>query len=204
MTEINIPLEEFLSPFFSPQENVCIRVFSDRKEDGFKGQKLDINVAKIGKYIPLLTEYNQKNRGIFFVVNYGGNEDKEITRINAQFVENDTLSIEEQYKNLMAFPLEPSLIVRTKKSLHAYWLIKSGDISRFRNVQMKLAEHFNGDKTIVNESRVLRLPGFEHRKGDPVMVTCIKYNPELRYTQEQLLEHLPRGDTGGKESQASR
>jgi len=194
MTDINIPIEEFLRPFFSPQENVCVRVFSDRKEDGFKGQKLDINMAKIEQFIPLLTEYNKKNRGIFFVVNSGGNEDKEITRINAQFVENDTLPIEEQYQNLMAFPLEPSLIVRTKKSLHAYWLIKNGDVSKFRSVQSKLAEHFSGDKTIINESRVLRLPGFEHRKSDPVMVTCIKYNPELRYTQQQLLEHLPKGD----------
>jgi len=191
MEDLNIPLEEFLRPFFSPQETVCVRVFSDRKGDGFKGQKLDIPMGKISQFTPLLNEYNQKNRGIFFVVNHGGNEDKEISRINAQFVENDSLTVEEQYKNLMAFPLEPSLIVKTKKSLHAYWLIKDGDVARFRQVQGKLAEHFNGDKTIVNESRVLRLPGFEHRKGDPVKVSCIKYNPELRYTQDQLLAHLP-------------
>jgi len=198
VTEVSISLEEFLRPFFNPHENVCVRVFSDRKEEGFKGQKIDINMAKVEQFVPLLNEYNKKNRGIFFVVNYGGNEDKEITRINAQFVENDTLPIKEQYENLLSFPLEPSLIVKTKKSLHAYWLIKGGDVTKFRRVQSKLAEHFSGDKTIVNESRVLRLPGFEHRKSEPVMVSCIKYNPELRYTQEQLLEHLPKGDGKGE------
>lgn len=190
MNNIEIGIEEFLSPFFNPSENVCIRVFSDKKNDGFKGQKFDINVDKIIKYEPILKDHNAKDRGIFFVVNYGGHEDKDITRINAQFVENDNLSLEEQYKKLMAFPLEPSLIVQTKKSLHSYWLIKDGEVSRFRLLQSKLAEYFQGDKTIVNESRVLRIPGFEHRKGEPVKVQCIKYNPELRYTQEELLAHL--------------
>jgi putative DNA primase/helicase len=194
MKDLNIPLEEFLRPFFSPQETVCVRIFSDRKGNGFKGQKINMNMGKVQQFIPILNDYNKKNCGIFFVVNFGGNEDKDITRINAQFVENDNLSLDEQYKNLMAFPLEPSLIVKTKKSLHAYWLINDGDVKLFRPIQMKLAQHFKGDKSIVNESRVLRLPGFEHRKGDPVKVTCIKYNPELRYTQEQLLEHLPKDD----------
>lgn len=192
MEDLNIPLEEFLRPFFSPHETVCARVFSDRKEDEFKGQNIDVPMGKIPQYIKLLNDHNAKNRGIFFVVNFGGHTDNEITRVNAQFVENDTLPVDKQYENLMAFPLEPSLIVKTKKSLHAYWLVKNGDISRFRDVQTKLAEYFKGDKTIINESRVLRLPGFEHRKGEPVKVACIKYNPELRYTQDQLLEHLPK------------
>jgi putative DNA primase/helicase len=190
MKPLNIPVEEFLRPFFNADENVCIRVFSDRKEQGFKGQKLQVNMGRIETILPLLADHNIKNRGVFFVVNYGGQEDREITRVNAQFVENDNLPVEEQYKRLMDFPLEPSLIVRTKKSLHSYWLIKDGEVSSFRKVQMKLAKLFEGDRTIINESRVLRLPGFNHCKGEPVKVQCIKYSPELRYTQEELLKYL--------------
>jgi len=195
MNNLNIEISEFLQPFFNPTDNVCIRLFSDVKNDGFKGQKIDIPMARVEQYVEILREHNNKNRGVFFVVNYGGNEDKDITRINAQFVENDKLSIEEQYKKLMDFPLEPSLIVKTQKSLHSYWLIKNGSVDKFRNIQTKLAKYFDGDKTIVNESRVLRIPGFYHRKNEPVMVTCIKYNPEIRYTQEELLEHLPKDET---------
>jgi putative DNA primase/helicase len=138
----------------------------------------------------------------FFVVNYGGHWGKQIKRINAQFVENDTLPIEEQYKRLMDFPLEPSIIVKTKKSLHSYWLLKEGDTALFRKVQKRLIEHFQGDKNIVNESRVLRLPGFFHCKGEPYKVECIKYNPELRYTQDQLLSLLPE-EVGTMESSQS-
>lgn len=43
----------------------------------------------------------------------------------------------------------------------------------------------------VNESRVMRLPGFMHCKQDPVEVECICFHPERKYTQEQLSESLP-------------
>lgn len=39
-------------------------------------------------------------RGIFFVVNYGGQDDDSITRINAQFVEMDNDSFDEQQKKI--------------------------------------------------------------------------------------------------------
>lgn len=194
MKPMDINPEKFLSAFFKPEENVCIRVFSDRKPSDFKGQKMSARLINIEKLIPVLKDHNRKNRGVFFVINYGGHEDRDIKRINAQFVENDNLPIEEQYKRLMAFPLEPSIIVRTKKSLHSYWLIKDGEVSRFREVQKGLAQYFQGDKSIINESRVLRLPEFFHCKEGPIKVECIKFNPELKYTQEQLIELLPQGD----------
>jgi putative DNA primase/helicase len=194
MKAIDISPQKFLSAFFSPEENVCVRIFSDKKSTGYKGQNISCKSSQIEKYIPGLKEDNSNNRGIFFVVNYGGHEDKQIKRINAQFVENDTVSIKEQYKRLMSFPLEPSIIVKTKKSLHGYWLIKDGQVPLFREVQKRLAHYFQGDKSIVNESRVLRFPGFFHCKEEPVMVGCIKFNPELKYTQEELFLLCPKGE----------
>ena len=129
---LNIPVEEFLKPLFDAGETVCIRVFADRKGSAFKGLKLEYPAGKIAAAIDNLKEHNNQNRGIFFVVNFGGHEDSQITRINAQFVENDSLSIEDQLEKIKSFPLPPSIIVRTKKSLHTYWLIKGGDVSKFR------------------------------------------------------------------------
>jgi putative DNA primase/helicase len=183
---LNIPLEEFLRPFFDPGETVCIRIFDDKKTGAFKGAKLETTVGQIDKMMKTLNKHNAKNRGIYFVVNYGGHEDIDISRINAQFVECDDLSFGEQMEIIKAFPLEPSLIVKTRKSLHTYWLVKDADVSSFRRVQKRLIAQFQGDKSCVNESRVLRLPGFYHCKGEPVMVECVKFNPELRYTQAEL------------------
>lgn len=191
MNRVDIPLEEFLRPFFDPGETVCLRVFDDRKTGAFKGAKLECEAGKIATVVETLKKHNAQNRGIYFVVNFGGHEDADITRINAQFMECDDLPIEEQLARINAFPIEPSLIVRTRKSLHTYWLMKDAKVENFRRVQKRLAAQFNGDPACINESRVFRLPGFYHCKEAPVMVECVKFNPELRYTQAELESALP-------------
>lgn len=189
---LNVPLEEFLRPFFGPSERICLRVFDDKKTGTFKGAKLETTLPGIPDLMPTLRKHNEKNRGIYFVINFGGHEDAEITRINAQFMECDDLSLEEQLKQIEAFPLEPSFIVKTRKSLHTYWLMRDAKAEKFRQIQKGLAEKFGGDRACVNESRVLRLPGFYHCKEEPVMVECIHFRPELRYTQEELAVYLPK------------
>lgn len=191
MKPLSIPLEEFLRPFFDPGETVCLRVFDDRKTGAFKGAKLECAAGKIATMTDTLKKHNAQNRGIYFVINYGGHEDADITRINAQFCECDKLSLEEQMVQIEAFPLPPSMIVRTKKSLHCYWLMKDAKMEDFRRVQKRLVAQFGGDPACINESRVFRLPGFYHCKAEPVMVECVKFNPELRYTQAELEAHLP-------------
>ncbi|HAT4191574.1 TPA: DNA primase [Clostridium perfringens] len=169
---------------------INIRIFSDKKGSGFKGKNLSFNMKDFQSKSKVLMAHNEANRGIFFVVNSGGNSDRKINKINAQFFECDTLSLEEQLENISKFPLEPSIIVQTKKSLHVYFLIKNGKVEKFRDIQKKLAKHFNGDGSCINESRVMRVPGFYHCKEDPVRVKCIKFNPNLFYTQEDLEREL--------------
>lgn len=175
-------------------ENSCgrinIRIFSDKKGIGFKGKNLSFNINDFQSKSKVLMAHNEANRGIFFVVNSGGNSDRKINKINAQFFECDTLSLEDQLENISKFPLEPSIIVQTKKSLHVYFLIKNGKVEKFRDIQKKLAKHFNGDGSCINESRVMRVPGFYHCKEEQVRVKCIKFNPNLFYTQEDLEKEL--------------
>lgn len=186
-----MPVEEFLRPFCEANEKVYLRIFADRKGDSAGCWKTETTLARFAEKEEELRRENMMNRGIFFVVNAGGHEDKEIRRINAQFVECDDKSFEEQWAQIRAFPLEPSIIVKTRKSLHTYWLMKDAEVGRFRAVQRALIEYFGGDKACVNESRVLRLPGFYHCKAEPVMVECVKFSPELRYTQDELLAAMP-------------
>ena len=55
----------------------------------------------------------------------------------------------------------------------------------------ELVKHFDGDPACVNLSRVMRLPGFYHCKEDPIMVECLVFEPDRRYTQDQLEAVLP-------------
>ena len=188
---MNVSAQEILQSLLNPDDTVCFRVFDDRKEGTFTGQKFSVECGKYQSIEKVLSQHNSMNRGIFFVVNSGGHDDDSITRINAQFVECDDLSFDEQQQQIDAFALPPSMIIKTKKSLHTYWFMKDAKVAEFRGVQKQLVKQFSGDPTCVNESRVMRLPGFNHCKSDHVMVECIAFHPERRYTQLELSEALP-------------
>lgn len=188
---LKIQAEDVIGALFNPAEKVCLRVFADRKGDPFTGQKYSGEAAKFTDCIETLKEHNKHNRGIFYVVNYGGHNDADITRINAQFVEMDEGTFEEQQAKIDAFGLPPSMVIKTRKSLHTYWFVTDAKVEKFRGIQKGLVKHFGGDPMCVNESRVMRLPGFMHCKQEPVEVECICFHPERKYTQEQLVEFLP-------------
>ena len=187
-----VTYREFFRAFgYLDNDPVYIRTFNDR-DNKQPGQNFSVPLFRLDSMLPALKSQNSQNRWIFFVVNGDGQSDSKVKHARAQFMEIDSLPMEEQLKLISFFPLEPSIIIRTRKSLHCYWLLNDGQIKFFRELQQRLAQHFNSDPTIQNESRVMRLYGFEHRKADPVVVRLIKFNPELRYTQRQLHEVLPR------------
>lgn len=186
-----VTAQDIINCLFNPNDVVNLRVFDDTKTSGFTGAKMTIEAGKFTTIEEKLVKHNEQNRGVFFVVNYGGDTDKSITRINAQFVEMDDLSFDEQQKRIDAFPLAPSIVIKTRKSLHTYWLMCDAKVEKFREVQKQLVDYFHGDPMCVNESRVMRLPGYYHCKKEPVMVECISFHPERKYTQEQLMNVLP-------------
>ena len=183
-----VTAEDVLGCLFNPEDTVNFRVFDDRKGGVFQGQKLSCKCAEYRSLYAELKRHNAQNRGIFFVVNYGGQTDDSITRINAQFVEMDDGTFEEQWQKINAFPMPPSMVIQTRKSLHVYWFVdKNADVTRFRKLQKLLVKWFGGDPACINESRVMRLPGFCHCKTDtPVMVQCVLFRPERIYSQDQL------------------
>ena len=190
---MNVTATDVLGALFNPTDTVCFRVFEDKKTGIFQGAKLSCECGKYKSIEETLKNHNAMQRGIFFVVNYGGQDDAAITRINAQFFEMDDGTFEEQQKKVDAFPLPPSMVIKTQKSLHVYYFTDStAKVERFREIQKRLVKHFGGDPMCVNESRVMRLPGFQHcKKEPPVEVTCISFHPERKYTQEQLTSVLP-------------
>ena len=214
----SVDLPEFFHAFgYRPEDTVFFRLFKDpeaEKKDPITGKRVPgKNIpAQPGWFrntVPTLRQYNQNNYGVFWVVNGGGNLKADVLQAGiarAQFMEIDpskedlkrveagevTLEdlLGDQINRIAEFPLEPSVIVRTRKSLHTYWLLNDGQIERFRALQERLAVHFRSDDTLQDENQVMRVPGFEHRKEDPVEVRIIKFDPDMRYTQDQISGEL--------------
>jgi len=144
---------EFLARLFQTGETVNYRAISP------KGKTLGTIITTDSSR---LTQLNQ-DRGIYFVVNSGGDKDNEITKFNAFFMEIDSLFLSTQRRKIEASPIPPSIRVKTKKSLHSYWPI-CGPCSKaeWKDMQERLIHYFNSDPSISNPSRVMRLPGYDH------------------------------------------
>lgn len=177
---------EFLTYF----PGFCVQLFDDSTE---KRQSL----ARCGRPGTFTKEQiktmNDAGAGVFFSINSFPDGDRKAVnckKVNAWFVESDVLTIDEQYRNLLHSPISPSFIIRSEKSLHAYWLAKDGTIPNFRKVQKGLIHHFEGDEACKDISRVLRIPGFNHMKGKPFQVELVHVAP-VYYTEAEMIAAFP-------------
>lgn len=195
----------FLAAFREPGELIHVRALRPRGMNATSDNytfKMAHPLAWFAENESQLEEVN-KTRGLFFVVNAGGDTDAEINRFVAWFVENDSLTLTEQHERLASSPLLASVLVETRKSVHAYWLI-DGPCSEteWRDMQARLIDYFGGDKSIKNPSRLMRLPNFDHLflNGaglERKRVAIHTFEPERRYTFKQMGDAFPvRNGTG--------
>ena len=179
---------------YKDSDVIYLRTFYDPdKEKGIPGN-MQIELSRFNNILTTLQKRNAEKYGVYFIVNGGGHDDPSVKRAGyarACFIDGDELTLEEQLKLICDFELEPSIIIRTHKSLHAYWITPDGEIKYFRELQQRLIQYFGSDPVIKNESRVMRLYGFNHCKADPVEVRLIKFDPDITYNQRQLHEALP-------------
>lgn len=114
-----------------------------------------------------LSALNARGAGIFFTVNETdgrGREAHNIVRVRAVFVDLDGAPL----LPVLQAGLDPHCIVRSSSGRwHCYWLVDDCPLDQFRRVQVALARRFDGDRSVHDLPRVLRLPGFLHRKADP-------------------------------------
>jgi len=196
-------ISEFLSVFYPDEhEPVCLRTFDAKKvPDHLRGyaDKFEVSRDQLQHDRVLQQKLKQINQtqGIYFVVNAGGQHDKNIKRINAVFCEmDDRETIIEQHDCYDMAPWTPSIQIVTKKSVHAYYLLEESlPVDQFMDFQKGLIGYFKSDSAIKNLSRVMRLPYFNHVSYDDGYIyhpiTFHSWRPDFRYTLAELREAFP-------------
>jgi hypothetical protein len=192
-------LDTFLSAF-QPDEDrdLHLRILPPRGARGFP-EPIATTRAKLRTDRRLQERLIHLNRthGIYFVVNSGGDCDREITGFNAFFAEIDDRSIDEQHRVLDKATIPPAIRVETLKSVHSYWPIEGEcTVETWRAVQLGLIESLRSDPKIKNPSRLMRLPFFNHLA---VIDNCLSYKrielvtfeTERRFTVEEMLKAFP-------------
>ena len=111
-----------------------------------------------------LSELNKEGRGIYFIVNPGGEKDSDISSARSLFWENDDKSKPEQIEQALTSKLPIGAIIETRKSLHCYSPLSQPleDLDAWKQLQERLIQKMDSDPAIRNSSRLMRLPGFDH------------------------------------------
>jgi DNA primase RepB-like protein len=136
---------------------------------------------------PMLACLNEEGAGIFVTVNAtnGRRTTPDITALRALFIDEDG-------PRTIALKLPPSIVVRSARGNHIYWLLAPEQkLEAFTASQKQLAKVYTSDPTVCDLPRVMRTPGFAHRKVAPVPVTLEEVHPERRYTIEEIMAAHP-------------
>lgn len=146
------------------------RCIHDKRKDlpahNFRGTLAEI--------FPTLQDYNQREYGIFCLVNATDGLARElsnVTHIRAHMVDLDNRITAKQNYELAAGAGASFAVQTSPEKYHVYWRVQpyvGNDF--FTLIQRKLAQAYDGDKKIIDATRVMRVPGFYHQKNEPSLV----------------------------------
>lgn len=173
------------------------RAFLSHLGDSYTFQSFDDSPTKrkklarvlhgaLDEHAATLSELNEQGAGIFVTVNETdgkGRKAANVTALRALFADADSGEV--------TLPIPPSLTVNSARGPHPYWLLEPDErLDRFTEAQQQIATALGTDPTVKDLSRVMRLPGFLHRKGEPKLVTW-EMGTGKRYTIGEVLAAFP-------------
>jgi hypothetical protein len=128
-----------------------------------------------------LVALNDRGAGIFVTINETdgkGRTTENIERIRALFEDLDGAPLDP----VMQSEYKPHIAVESSpKRFHTYQLATGVGLDQFEGFQKALAEKFSGDD-VHDLPRVMRLPGFIHRKGEPFLTRIVHTSDHAPYT----------------------
>jgi hypothetical protein len=150
-------------------------------------------LARVTEDKKLLLQLHAHGAGIYITVNETDGKGRcsdNIIRVRAIWQEDDN-------SHDGPFPLAPSMIVETSPGhFHRYWLIADDwpadqqGRTDFASVMERMVESYGSDRNAKDIARVLRVPGFLHRKAMPALVRVIA-SSERRYTRAEIVAAFP-------------
>ena len=175
---------DILLDLLASGELVTFQTFDDAKRN--RRGLTRILHGSLAEHRQTLASLNERGAGVFWMVNAGDGKGRKATnvqRIRALFVDLDGAPLEP----VKAATLQPHCIVESSPDRwHAYWRIADCPPDRFTPLQKALAARFHADSKACDLPRVLRLPGFDHRKGKAYRSRIIELHDALPYTLDEF------------------
>jgi hypothetical protein len=146
--------------------------------------------GKVSGQVEQLSSLNDRGAGVFVMVNEGdlqGRRAANVVAVRAAFVDLDGTPV----TALDSSPVPPHIVIESSPDrFHAYWRVTGCPVDAFTPLQKDLAERFGGDPKVCDLPRVMRLPGFYHRKAAPFLTRIISCSDAPPIPFEQFLERM--------------
>lgn len=138
--------------------------------------------------------YNKDGFGIFWTPNKfnGDRKTENLEKIRYWFVDIDGGEKKEIYNRLVTAIIKPTYIVETKNGFHGYFEAENATEDNFRIIQKGLIKKFRGDPACKDVSRLLRVPGYFHRKdpNNPFLVKKV-FESGKSYKEKLMMYCFP-------------
>ena len=179
--------DRFLELLGKPQAAARLRAFPHRDNP----RKATIGPRKGAYDLTTASRWQQEGRGLYVVINDGGDADDAITSCPAFFLEWDDRPVPWQLDAWDRYGLgEPTISITTGgKSAHLYWVLTEPiSPADWVPIQAALIEVTGADTTNRNPSRVMRLPGasYINASGQAIGQTVIYSATGRRYSLAQV------------------
>ena len=187
--EINLEQAQRFIDFIAPGEVVTFQTFDDdsnRKEN----QLIRVLHGSLEQHAAVLDTVNRDGAGVFIMVNEGDNQGrsaKNVVRVRALFADLDGAPLEP----VLATIPKPHLTIESSPGrYHAYWKVTDCPLEQFKPLQSAIARKFDSDPKVIDLPRVMRLPGFIHKKGEPFQTCILSHNADAPYTVAEIISGL--------------
>lgn len=170
--------QEFLSLFAPADESHCFQLFDD-------SPRRDRGLARMlhGSFMSVfsaLAASNEGGTGVFFTVNEVPAGRRRLTsnvvKVRALFADlDDPTKLLEAETAIAQRRRLPSIVVETSPGKrHFYWLVNDCPLEAFSESQKAIAAALGTDPAVCDLPRVMRVPGFIHRKGEPFLTQLVR------------------------------
>lgn len=124
-----------------------------------------------------IIQWNNQGYGVFVNINEMdglGSKLPNVAACRVAAIDLDNINAAANCEAAASWIPAPSFAVQSSPGkYHVYWTVTPyRDLERYSTLQRKLRTQFDGDKKIIDASRILRMPGTLHCKGAPYLVTC--------------------------------
>jgi hypothetical protein len=112
-----------------------------------------------------------------------------LERIRYWIADLDNGPKETMLRRIAQLPIDPTLVVETKRGYHVYWRAKDATLEKYATIEKGIAEFLCADGSLITPTHTLRFPGFYHMKDpkNPFLVKFVFARPKNEYSEKVML-----------------